>query len=124
MNLEALEKIKEEIIKWKNRKFYTYQTKNFHSYNSPVSDGEYILKFTTSIKNFKCSNEPMDINKTSTIFLTTTMSENPISDNENADKIRLNQFLVDFDEEFNRFVEEKIDECQDNLIASEPLFFN
>lgn len=124
MNLEALEKIKEEIIKWENRKFYTYQTKNFYSYNSPVSDGEYILKFTTSIKNFKCSNQPMDIDKTSTIFLTTTISENPISDNENADKIRLNQFLVDFDDEFNRFVEEKIDECQDNLIASEPLFFN
>ena len=66
----------------------------------------------------------MDIDKTSTIFLTTTISDNPISDNENADKIRLNEFLVNFDDEFNRFVEEKIDECQDNLIASEPLFFN
>ncbi len=124
MNLQALEKIKEEIIKWENRKFYTYQTKNFYSYNSPVSDDEYILKFTTSIKKFKCNHQPMDIDKTSTIFLTTTISDNPISDNENADKIRLNDFLVNFDDEFNRFVEEKIDECQDNLIASEPLFFN
>lgn len=124
MNLGALERIREVIIEWEKRKFYTYQTKKCYPYESPVSQDEFILRFTTSLKNFNCNNTNIPIDLISKPFLTTTISNNTFSDNQNADKIRLVEFLVNFDNQFNELVEEKINECQDNLIASEQFFFD
>lgn len=124
MNLEALEKIKEEIIKWENRKFYTYQTKNFYSYKSPISSGELMIRFNASLKNFNCNNIAISIDLTSKLFHTTTLGRDPFSDNENADIIRLNEFLTDFDNQFDEFVEQKINECEDTLLNVEAFFFD
>lgn len=57
------------------------------------------------------------------MFHSTTLGNNPISDNENADKIRLDKFLMDFDDQFNELVEEKLNECSETLFTSDPLFF-
>lgn len=125
MNTNALKKIKESIEDWNGRKYYTYQTKSFQTSKSPINPEEYIIKFTISLQNLFCKGEQITINLESKIFHSTTLSINSISDNENADKIRLNKFLIDFDNQFNELVETKLSECNESLFTSDsdPLFF-
>jgi hypothetical protein len=123
MNSQALEKIKQSIEDWNGRKYYTYQTKTFLVSKSPINPDEYILRFTTSVQSFFCNGELIKMDLGSKMFHSTTLGDNPVSDNENADKFRLDKFLIDFDDQFNELVEEKLSECSETSFTSDPLFF-
>jgi len=64
---------------------------------------------------FFCNNKLIPIDLISNPFLTTTLSDNPISKNYNADAHRLNKLLYDFDIQFYKMVEDKINECIESL---------
>lgn len=83
-----------------------------------------MIRFNASLKNFNCNNIAIPIDLTSKLFHTTTLGRDPFSDNENADIIRLNEFLTDFDNQFDEFVEQKINECEDTLLNAEAFFFD
>lgn len=123
MNAKALEKIKLSIEEWNNRKYYKYQNKKFVPSKNPINPEEYTLQFKTSLHSIFCNGELIKIDLASKLFYTTTLETNPISENENSDKIRLDKFLMDFDDQFNELVEEKLSECSETLFTSNPNLF-
>lgn len=123
MNPQAQEKIKEAIQNWKNRKYYTYQLKNVVWSNSQISPGQYMLQFTINLNSFFCQGKLIPIELISGIFHTTTLGDNPLTDNDNADKDRLDRLFIDLDEQFNDLVTKKLGECSETTWTSDPLFF-
>lgn len=123
MNETAKELLQQVITKWKFERRFTYENKQVIQYNSPISDGEFVLRFTNSLNSFFCNKETIEIALTSRPFHTATLSENPLSENPNGDKDRLLKFLEQFDNDFYAEVEKKLNDCLDTLNTSDPLFF-
>jgi len=123
MKEESMKLIVAIVKDWMNSKEYTYQKKDVLSFRSPIVDGEYLLRFKNELYGFRLNGIEIPISITSKLFPTTTLSENPLSENVNTDKIRLEKFLKEFDDKFDSLVTEKLGECGDELSTSDPLFF-
>jgi len=123
MNERALDILRDVITAWKNEKIYTFENKQVYSYKSPVSNGEYILQFSNSLKSFFCKEKLIEINLTSRPFHTGTLSDNPISQNIEGDKHRLVKLLAEFDSQFSTEVDKSLSDCIESLSTSDPLFF-
>jgi hypothetical protein len=119
---QSIPLIRQVITEWQKPKYFTYEEKLPHFGRSPISEGEHILRFSAKINSFFCQKELIPIELTSGIFHTTTLSSNPLSDNVNADAIRLKKFLEDFDEVFYLHVEQKINECEETVMTSDPIW--
>lgn len=123
MKEEAIKNIQDAINNWKNERRFTYENKQVHPYKSPIVDGEYVLRFTNSMNSFICQGKPIEISKASRPFHTATLSDSPLSENPNSDKYQLEKFLEEFDNEFYKEVENKLNDCIDELTTTDPLFF-
>lgn len=123
MNKIAIEAIQEAITTWKSKRNFTFENKQVHPYKSPIVDGEYVLKFSNSLNSFFCNGEAIEISLASRPFHTGTLSENPLSENLNGDKNRLDKFLEEFDNTFYTEVENRLNDCIETLTTSDPLFF-
>ena len=115
--------MQEVITKWKSERRFTFENKQVHPYKSPITDGEFILRFSNLLNSFFCDKQKIEISLTSRSFHTSTLSDNPLSENPNGDKHRLEKFLEEFDNEFYTQVEQKLNDCIDTLTTSDPLFF-
>lgn len=120
---DAKSNIQEVINKWKSEGRFQNENKQVQQYKSPIADGELLLRFSNSLKRFFCQGKPVEISKESRPFHTTTLSENPLSNNPKGDKSRLEMFLDEFDNDFYLEVENKLNDCIDSLAASDQLFF-
>lgn len=123
MNVKAVEIIKDVIINWKSKKNYTYHVKDFVVGKSPVDKEEFIFRFFSTLPNFNCNGEIITVKLDSKIFHSTTIGNSSISDNPEADKFRLENFLQKFNEEFDELVQEKLNDCNDLLFDSDLGFF-
>lgn len=123
MNKEVIKPIQEAITTWKNRRNFTFENKQVHTYKSPIVDGEYVLRFTNSLNSFFCNNQTIEISLTSQLFHTRSLSEKPLSENPKGDKHRLDKFLEEFDNAFYNEVENRLNDCIETLTTSDPLFF-
>jgi hypothetical protein len=123
MNDKAINSIREAITNWKGKRNFTFENKQIYSYNSPITNGEFVLRFSNSLNSFFCNGNTIEISLTSRPFHTGTLSDTPISDNPNGDKYRLEKFLEEFDEAFYTEVERKLNDCIETLTTSDPLFF-
>ena len=123
MKEESKKLISATVNAWKARKIYTYQFKEVSFGKSPVQTGEFILKFTITLKGFHCQGKEIPISLNSKAFHTTTLSDSPLSENVNADAYRLEKLLKDLDEQFDSLVSDKFSECQDVIFSTDPLFF-
>jgi hypothetical protein len=123
MNEKAINSIREAITNWKGKRNFTFENKQIYSYNSPIINGEFVLRFSNSLNSFFCNGNTIEISLTSRSFHTGTLSDTPISDNPNGDKYRLEKFLEEFDEAFYTEVERKLNDCIETLTTSDPLFF-
>jgi len=119
----AINSIRVAITNWKDRRNFTFENKQVNSYSSPITEGELVLKFSNSLNSFFCNEKTIEISLTSRPFHTVTLSNNPLSDNPNADKYRLDKFLEEFDEAFYSEVERRLNDCIETLTTSDPLFF-
>ena len=84
------------------------------------------LVFSNSVYSFFCNGQLIPISLDSIPFYTNTLSSNPLSENPNGDKYRLEKFLEEFDELFYKEVTDKLKTCEDDegkLATSDPLFF-
>jgi hypothetical protein len=123
MKDESIAAIREVVQTWRNRKHYTYHQKEVVvSIKSPISPGESVLRFKSSLHSFYCGGKLVPVELVSKTFHTTTLSDLPISENPKADAYRLKVFLERFDGEFDDLVDEKMSECPDLLTSSDPLF--
>ncbi|MDP2162478.1 MAG: hypothetical protein Q8K02_18500 [Flavobacterium sp.] len=122
MNQEAIGILKEVVTKWTSIRRFSSENKKVDSFNSPITDDEFVLRFSNSINNFFCDGKQISINLVSKPFHTNTISDNPLSRNIKGDKYRLEKFLDEFDELFYKEVENKLDKCLETLTTSEPLF--
>jgi|WetSurMetagenome_2_1015567.scaffolds.fasta_scaffold228684_1 hypothetical protein len=123
MKEESIKLIKATLDNWRIGKNYTFQQKNISVGKSPIVEGEYILKFDNTLHGFICKGKEIQISITSKPFHTTKLSNSPLSENVNSDKLRLEKILKEFDEEFDSKVNEKLTECDDIVYTSDPLFF-
>lgn len=123
MNEKAINSIREAITNWKGKRNFTFENKKIYSYNSPITNGEFVLRFSNSLNSFFCNGNTIEISLTSRPFHTGTLSDTTISDNPNGDKYRLEKFLEEFDEAFYTEVERKLNDCIETLTTSDPLFF-
>lgn len=123
MKDEALQIIRTVIQKWQGERRFTFEQKQVHSYKSPITEGEFVLRFTNSLHSFFCNGTLIPIILTSRPFHTNTLSEQPLSENVNGDKYRLEKHLEEFDNLFYTEVDNKLSECIDTLTTSDPLFF-
>ena len=123
MKDEALQIIRDVIQKWQDERRFTFEQKQIHSYKSPITEGEFVLRFTNSLQSFFCNKTLIPIELTSRPFHTNTLSEKPLSENANGDKYRLEKHLEEFDYLFYKEVDGKLSECIDTLTTSDPLFF-
>lgn len=123
MNEKAINSIREAITNWKGKRNFTFENKKIYSYNSPITNGEFVLRFSNSLNSFFCNGNTIEISLTSRPFHTGTLSDTPISENPNGDKYRLEKFLEEFDEAFYTEVERKLNDCIETLTTSDPLFF-
>ena len=119
----AITSIREAIANWKGKRNFTFENKQVYSYNSPITKGEFVLKFSNSLNSFFCDGKTIDISLNSRPFHTGTLSDNPLSDNPESDKYRLDKFLEEFDESFYSEVERRLNDCIETLTTSDPLFF-
>lgn len=88
--------------------------------------GEKILKFTNEIFGFLGSDgKEIIIFLASQPFLTTTLSEEPLSENSNSDAFRLTKFLEEFDNEFYGYMTNRIAESidGDTFLTTDPLLW-
>lgn len=123
MNEQAIQLLREVITNWRNGKQFTFENKQVDNYKSPYKDYELVLSFSNSVDTFFCNKQLIPTKLISRPFHTNTISHNPISENPNGDKHRLEKFLQDFDEEFYKEVENKLANCLETLATSDPLFF-
>jgi hypothetical protein len=123
MDSPAIKTIQEVITKWKSERRFTFENKQVFPYKSPITDGEFVLRFSNSLNSFFCDKQKIEITLTSRPFHTATLSDKPLSDNPNGDKYRLEKFLEEFDNDFYKEVEQKLNDCIDTLTTSDPLFF-
>lgn len=123
MNKDGHQALQEAITNWKKIRRFTFENKQVHSFKSPISDGEFILTFSNSLRSFMCKDKTIDVTSDSGKFHTATLSDNPVSENFNGDKLRLEKFLEDFDNSFYTLVDQKLSECLDTLYTTDPLFF-
>jgi hypothetical protein len=123
MNQQAIQILSEIIERWKGSRRFTFENKKIDSYKSPITNDEFVLRFTNSVNSFLCNGVLIPINLVSRPFLTNTISDNPLSQNKNADKYRLEKFLEEFDEQFYKELETKLENCIETLTTSDPLFF-
>lgn len=123
MKEEAITSIREAIANWRGRRNFTFENKQIYSYNSPITKGEYVLRFSNSLNSFFCNGKTIEISLASRPFHTGTLSDTPLSDNPKGDKHRLEKFLEDFDNEFYTEVENRLSDCIETLTTSDPLFF-
>lgn len=122
MNEQTLQILREVIAQWKGERRFTYENKQVFPYKSPITPGEYLLRFSNSLNSFFCEGKLIEITLTSNPFHTATLSDNPLSDNINGDKYRLEKHLQAFDESFYAEVDKKLNDCIDTLSTSDPLF--
>jgi hypothetical protein len=123
MKKESLQALKVTIDNWLKGKYYTYQKKNFLVAKSPIVEGEFRLKFTNEIHGFQCKGEQIQIFLVSKELHTTTLSNSPVSENSNSDNYRLQKLLKEFDEKFDEYVIEKLNECEETIFTTDHLFF-
>ena len=123
MNPKALNLLQEVVTKWKSERRFTFEDKQVYNYSNPVCEGEIVIKFSNTLKSFFCNKELIEISLMSKSFPTTTLSENPLSENPDTDRNRLIVFLEEFDNKFYDEVENKLNECIDTLTTTDPLFF-
>lgn len=123
MSQQAIDILREVIAKWTGTRRFTFENKKVDSYKSPITDDEFVLRFSNSVNSFFCNGQLIPINLISKPFLTNTISDNPLSQNINGDKYRLEKFLEEFDEQFYKEVENKLENCIETLTKSAPLFF-
>ncbi|HMK03806.1 MAG TPA: hypothetical protein VK489_06425 [Ferruginibacter sp.] len=67
MKDEALQIIRSVIQKWEGERRFTFEQKQVHSYESPITKGEYVLRFTNSLHSFFCNGTLIPINNIKTI---------------------------------------------------------
>jgi len=123
MKDQAVQILRDTITKWKAERRFTYEKKEVYPYKSPITEGEYVLRFSNTLNSFFCNDKLIEISLTSTPFHTATLSDNPLSDNINGDKYRLEKHLQTFDDEFYAEVDKRLNDCIDTLSTSDPLFF-
>lgn len=123
MKEESTKLIKETLDNWRKLKHFTYQQKEVAVGQSPIVDGEVILRFTNTLHGFLCKGQEIPISLTSRAFHTTTLSPSPLSQNASADKFRLEKILKEFDDQFDALIDEKLTECEDVIYTTDPLFF-
>lgn len=124
MKEESIKLIKKTLDNWRVKKNYTFQHKDISIGKSPIVEGEYIFKFNNTLHGFFCKGKEIQISIISKPFHTTTLSDSPLSENVNSDKLRLEKILNDFDNEFDSKVNDMLAECDDVIYTSDPLFFN
>ena len=124
MKEESMKLIYAIVKNWINSKNYTYQKKDVFTFKNPNYDGEFLLRFKNELHGFFQNGVEIPISITSKLFPTTTLNENTLLENVNADKNRLEKFLNEFDEKFDSLVTEKLGEYDGNLSTSDPLFFD
>ena len=122
MKEEAINSIREAIANWKGKINFTFENKQVYSYNSPITNGEFVLRSSNSLNSFFCNGNTIEISLTSRPFHTGTLSDNPLSDNPKGDKNRLEKFLEEFDKAFYTEVESRLNDCIETLTTSDPLF--
>lgn len=123
MNEQAIQLLRDIIAKWRGERQFTFENKQINSYRSPITENEFVLRFSNSVNTFFCNGKLIPIELISRPFHTNTINDNPISHNPNGDKYRLEKFLQEFDEEFYRLVENKLSDCIEALTTSDPVFF-
>jgi len=124
MNDKSIKNIQAVIEKWRQNQLYTYHQKEvIVSSRSPISSGEFVLRFKNSLSSFYCNGKLIPVELISHLFHTTTLGEERLTDNPNADTYRLEKFLNEFDSAFELHVTEELSKCHDLLESSDPLFF-
>lgn len=116
--------IRDVITEWEKTKYFTYEEKQVLFGNSPITKGEYIFRFIAKIHNFFCQETLIPIELASNLFHTTTLSDIPLSNNPKADATRLKKFLEEFDEKFYAYVGQKINECEETVLTSDPIWIS
>jgi hypothetical protein len=122
MDSPAIKIMQDVITRWKSERRFPVENKQVFSYKSPITVGEYVLRFSNSINSFFCDKQKIEITLTSRTFHTATLSDKPLSDNPNGDKYRLQKFLEEFDNDFHMEIEQVLNDCIDTLTTSDPLF--
>lgn len=120
MKEESKRKMQELLDGWRATRNYTYELKQVLSCKSPIHEGEVILKLTNTLKGFYFDGKEVEISKISKPFHTTTLSIDPLSANVNADYLWLKQLIKEFDDEFYPLIDEKLAECGDVFLTSDP----
>lgn len=118
MNDKILNDIKTSISTWENDKLSVYQKKRFY-----IAKGiglEYMYRFSINLNIFFCNDKLIPIELISNVFHTTTLDSSTYS---TTDKINLDKFLLDFDSEFEKLVDQKIKDCK-TLFVSDPSYWN
>jgi len=52
MNEQAIQLLKEVITKWLGERQFTFENKQVHNYKSPITDNEFVLRFSNSVDFF------------------------------------------------------------------------
>jgi hypothetical protein len=123
MQEESKIKIQELLNEWRATRSYIYEFKQVLSGKSHINDGEFVLQLTNTLKGFYYNGKELEISKISKPFHTTSLSNNPLSNNVNADYERLKQLIKEFDDEFYPLIDEKLAECGEVILTSDPTFF-
>lgn len=123
MNQQAIDILKVVIERWTSFRRYTFENKKVYSYKSPITNDEFVLRFSNSVHSFFCDGQLIPIDLNSKPFHTNSISDSSLSKNINGDKYRLEKLLEEFDEQFYKEVENKLESCIENLKTSDPLFF-
>ena len=122
---ESAKKLLQEVIShWMGKRLYTYESKHVaYCYPNPAKDEEYVLAFKNSIYCFFCDNQLIPIELLTKPFITQTLSDDCLSENPMSDRDALRKILEEFDNDFYKMVESKLEGCVDRLTTSDPVFF-
>jgi hypothetical protein len=116
MNQHILQSLQIVLQNWKGRTKFIYENKSTRILGfDPIQAGELVLRFSVEWLGLTCQNNPITVTMESGAFVTTLLSSNSLAQNNNADAIRLESFLANFDTAFYNYAFQQMDGCVDHL---------